>query len=250
MTTMVEGAGVELAVHEHGPAGGPPVLLVHGLASDAQAWSGVAAELAAAGLRVIAHDRRGYGRSGAPAPYTGTTVSEQAADALAVLDGLGVDAALVAGDGFGALVALDLALRFPARVSALVCVDPPLFLFVADAAQTLAAERQALEDALREGGPAAAVAVWLGEDGAADPGRLARAQAAATACFADYAGLATLAVTRRELRAVAVPAHVVTGPDAGAPVVEAADALAALLPAARREPGGTLGGAVRALAAA
>lgn len=249
MTSKVEGAGVELAVREYGPADGRPVLLVHGLASDAEAWAAVARELAAEGLRVVAYDRRGYGGSGAPAPYTGTTVAEQAADALALLDGLGLDAALVAGDGFGALVALDLAMRFPARVTALVCVDPPLFLFVPDAAQALAAERLALEEALRDGGPAAAVAVWLGDGAGEDPGRRARAEAAAAACFADYAGLATLTVTRRALRAVAMPARVVTGPDAEPVVAQAADALATLLPEGRREHAGTLAGAVRALAA-
>ncbi len=55
----VEGAGVPLHYVERGH--GPPVLLVHGLASDAEALAPVAAAVAAGGARAIAYDRRGYG---------------------------------------------------------------------------------------------------------------------------------------------------------------------------------------------
>lgn len=243
MNRMIEGAGVPLSVQDAGPSGAPVVLVVHGMAADAQACAPAAEQLVSHGLRVITYDRRGYGASGAPEPYSGTTVAEQAADALAVLDGHRVPAATVAGDGFGALVALDLALRFPERVSALVCADPPLLLLVADATRALARERAQLEEALRSGGPAAAVAVWL--DGRVDDGALLRAQASARGFFADYAGLASLAVTRRELRAVCAPAVVVTGPSTPPDVDAAADALAQLVPQARRERTGGLVGAVR-----
>ncbi|WP_354700342.1 Putative aminoacrylate hydrolase RutD [Paraconexibacter sp. AEG42_29] len=249
MTKLIEGAGVELAVDEHGPPEGAVVLLVHGQASDARAWQPAARDLAAGGLRIVTYDRRGYGRSGAPQPYTGTTVAEQTGDAVAVLDAFAAGPAVVAGDGFGALVALDLALRFPERVRALACADPPLLAFVPDAAQELAAERALLEDALRAGGPAAAVARWLEGRTDADADTLARAQSAARGFFADYAGLSSLAVTRAELRALSVPAVITTGPLTPPGVVAAADALAALLPGARRDPAGDLAGAVRAVTA-
>ena len=71
----VEGAGITLAYVEQGT--GPTVLLVHGLASDAAAMAPVARALAPE-ARVIAYDRRGYGSSGAPEPYGGTSVEEQA----------------------------------------------------------------------------------------------------------------------------------------------------------------------------
>jgi pimeloyl-ACP methyl ester carboxylesterase len=247
MTHVIEGAGVPLAVQDHGEADAPVVLLVHGMAADALTWGPAAAELVAGGLRVITYDRRGYGGSGAPEPYTGTTVAEQTADAVAVLDGLGVPGAIIAGDGFGALVALDLALRFPQRVTALVCADPPLFLFVPDAARALAQQRAQLEDALRAGGPAAAVAAWL--DGRVEDAALVRAQASPLGFFADYAGLASLAVTRRELRGVRTRTVVVTGSFSPPDVVVAADALAGLLPEARREPAADLVTGVQAVAA-
>ena len=70
--------------------------------------------------RVIAYDRRGYGASGAPEPYEGTTVEEQAEDAAALLRALDAAPAVVFGDGFGALVALDLVKRHAALVRAVV----------------------------------------------------------------------------------------------------------------------------------
>ena len=78
MAPSVEGAGVALNVVEHGS--GAPVLLIHGLAADAETMEPVAQALADE-ARVIAYDRRGYGSSGAPEPYRGTTVEEQAQDA-------------------------------------------------------------------------------------------------------------------------------------------------------------------------
>jgi pimeloyl-ACP methyl ester carboxylesterase len=240
----VEGAGVALHYAESGT--GPPVVLVHGLASDARTWEPVRARLAAGGARAIAYDRRGYGASGAPEPYSATTVAEQAEDAAALLRRLNAAPAVLVGDGFGALVVLDLLARHRTLVAGAVLADPPLFAFVPEATEVLAAQRGALEEALREGGPEAAVGAFLGPG--APPEALARAQAAPRGFFADYGGLASHPVTRRELRALDVPACVLTGPRTPAHVLAAADALAALLPDVRRRADGDVVGAVRALA--
>jgi pimeloyl-ACP methyl ester carboxylesterase len=242
MAPSVEGAGVALSVVERGS--GPAVLLVHGMASDAQALAPLA-EALARDARVIAYDRRGYGSSGAPEPYHGTTVEEQTEDAAALLRALHAGPALVCGDGFGALVALDLAKRHGALVRSVVLADPPLFMFVPEATERLAAQRADLEEAMREGGPAAGVDAWL--SGRVGGEALARARAAHSGFFADYAGLASLPVSRRELRALDVPAVVVTGPSSPPHVVAAADALTELLPAARRAHDGDLAAAAQSL---
>jgi pimeloyl-ACP methyl ester carboxylesterase len=247
MARSVEGAGVALNVVERGA--GPPVLLIHGLAADAEAMAPVSQALAP-DARVIAYDRRGYGSSGAPEPYRGTTVEEQAQDAAALLGALGVAAAVVCGDGFGALVALDLAKRHRALVRAAVLCDPPLFMFVPEATERLGAQHVELEAAVREGGPEAGVEAWLGGQNRTEPPpALERARAAHRAFFADYAGLASWPVTRRELRALDLPAVVLTGPSSPPHVVAAADALAALLPLARRAQDGDLVAATRTLLA-
>ena len=244
MASIVEGAGVALNVVERGA--GVPVLLIHGLASDAEAMAPVAQALAD-GARTIAYDRRGYGSSGAPEPYRGTTVEEQAQDAAALLSALDAGPAVICGDGFGALVALDLAKRHRPLVRAAVLSNPPLFMFVPEATERLAAQHVELEAAVRGGGPEAGVEAWLG--GRAQGAALERARAAHRAFFADYAGLASWPVTRRELRALDVPAVVLTGPSSPPHIVAAADALAALLPVAARADDGDLVAAVRTLLA-
>jgi pimeloyl-ACP methyl ester carboxylesterase len=240
MTRTVEGAGVALACEEHGE--GPAVLLVHGIGGRAVAtWPDLAS------VRVITYDRRGYGASGAPEPYARTTVEEQAEDAAAVLDAFDAAPAIVAGDGLGGLIALDLARRHRPLVRGVIAIDPPLLAFVPEAAEALAAEREALEADLREAGPAEAVRRHLVAAGA-DEAQARRASADFRAFFADYAAAATWAVGRRELRALDVSLAVLDGSDPPRHVRIAADALAALVPGATRT--GSLPQAVAALGAA
>ncbi|MEA2297438.1 MAG: hypothetical protein QOF77_374 [Solirubrobacteraceae bacterium] len=239
---MMEGAGVEL--HFEARGAGSPVLLIHGLAADAAGFEAVVAGLSGR-ARTIVYDRRGYGASGAPEPYTATTVAEQAQDAAALLAGLGVERCLLVGVGFGALVGLDLIKRHPARVAGAVLLDPLLFAFVPEATEILSADRARLERCLRERGPADAVAEWLagGVEGPAH----ARTRAAYRGVLADFAGLASWPVTRGELRRLPGPLVVLTGPDTPPHVRAAADALARLAPAARRRDDGDLLAAVEEL---
>jgi pimeloyl-ACP methyl ester carboxylesterase len=238
----VEGAGVSLAYAERGA--GPSVLLIHDVASDAAALEPVAHALAGV-ARVITYDRRGYGASGAPEPYEGTTVEEQAEDAAALLRAVRGAPAVVCGGGFAALVALDLVKRHGALVRGAVLSDPALFALVPQATEVLSLQRAEIEEAVRARGPEAGVDAWLGQRVRGDA--LARARADHRAFFADYAGLASWPVTRRELRALSVPAVVLTGASSPPHVVAAADALAGLLPAAARARDGDLAAAARAL---
>lgn len=241
---VIEGAGVALAYEEDGD--GPAIVIVHGLAADAAAWAPTAQALAGA-ARVVRYDRRGYGGSGAPEPYGGTTVEEQAEDAAAVLRRLGAHPAIVVGDGFGALVALDLAKRHAALVRGLVLREPPLYMFVAAATEALAAERLRIEEAVRDRGPEAGVDAWLA--GRGERAANARARRAYRAFFADYAGLAGWPVTRADLRALQFPTVVVTGPQTTPATTQAADVLVTLLPQARRAHDDDTVGAARSLAA-
>lgn len=97
---------------------GPPVLLIMGLGMTATGWWRTVPVLVEAGLRVIAFDNRGVGRSERPpGPYT---VAEMADDAVSVLDSAGIAAAHVYGISLGGMIAQDVALRYPERVRALV----------------------------------------------------------------------------------------------------------------------------------
>jgi 3-oxoadipate enol-lactonase len=236
MASIAEGAGVELAYESDGS--GTPVLLVHDIAADRHAPPAIP------GARTIRYDRRGYGDSGAPEPYAGTTVMEQSEDAAALLGALGAPPVVVAGHGFGALIALDLAIRHGSLLRAAVVSDPLLFAFVREANEELAEQRRVLQDSMATGGPDAAVETWL--RGRADAAALARAKASHRAFFADYAGLASLPVKRAELRGLTVPMTVLTGPQTPWHVVRAAEALAALVPGAERREDGDLAAAAAA----
>src|SRR3954470_1237868 len=225
----VEGAGVELAYEESGT--GPPVVLVHGTAADRTVWPDVAPPAA----RAIAYDRRGYGGSGAPEPYHATTVAEQAEDLAALLYAIHAAPALAVGADFGALVILDVLVRHRDLLRGAVLIGPPVFQLVAAALEPLAAERLALEEALREGGRGRAVERWLAARGVADGERLDRARRDATGFFADYGGQATLPLARKDLRGIEVPVAIVDPPIAPAHVRAAGDAVAELIPDAHRE---------------
>jgi pimeloyl-ACP methyl ester carboxylesterase len=106
---------------ESGVPGRAPFLLVHGLASNARLWDGVARLLAGAGHQVAAVDLRGHGRSDKPdTGYDFATISE---DLRALIGGLGFDRPVIAGQSWGGGVVLDFAVRFPGLTRGIVPVD-------------------------------------------------------------------------------------------------------------------------------
>lgn len=111
--------GISLYYEEHGA--GEPILGLHGGGSSAAMWVEAAPELAKHG-RTILYDRRGSFRSERPEHYA-TNVHEQADDAAALIDALAAAPAVVIGRSYGGAVAVDLALRYPNRVRALVLLE-------------------------------------------------------------------------------------------------------------------------------
>lgn len=104
-----------------GVSAGPPFLLVHGLASNARTWDGVAARLASAGREVVAIDLRGHGRS--TKPDDGYDPGTVAGDLAAAIGELRLHRPVVAGQSWGGNVVLELASRAPELVGAVVGVD-------------------------------------------------------------------------------------------------------------------------------
>jgi pimeloyl-ACP methyl ester carboxylesterase len=108
-----------------GPAGTPGFLLVHGLSNTAWSWTSVARRLRRL-RRVVAMDLRGHGLS--DAPTDGYDPQTLAGDVVAVAEGAGLlgepdDRVVVAGHGFGAIVAAWAAAALADRCSGLVLVD-------------------------------------------------------------------------------------------------------------------------------
>jgi pimeloyl-ACP methyl ester carboxylesterase len=129
----IEARGMTFDVHEGGPADGAPVLLLHGFPQDHREWELITPRLHAAGLRTYALDQRGYSAGARPTAVADYRLAEPVADAVAVLDALGVGAAHVVGHDWWAQVAWLLAARHPERVSTLTAISVPHPRALADA---------------------------------------------------------------------------------------------------------------------
>jgi len=114
--------GVAVHVVTSGEGGAAlPFLLVHGLASNCRTWEGVAARLVELGHPVATVDQRGHGRS--DKPDDGYDFATLCADLVRVLDGVGFDRAVVAGQSTGGNIAVELAARRPDRLVGVAGVD-------------------------------------------------------------------------------------------------------------------------------
>jgi len=109
----VERDGARIRFASYGA--GAPVVLLHGGLGHSGNYSHQLAALRETGRRVILVDSRGHGRSTRDAqPYS---YERMADDVLAVMDELAVDRAAFVGWSDGAVIALDIARRVPARVT-------------------------------------------------------------------------------------------------------------------------------------
>jgi len=111
--------GLRLNYEIHGPKTGPPVLLVHGFASDYRLnWVGTRWQetLTRAGFRVIGLDCRGHGRSSKPHEPSAYSVGIMAADVVRLLDHLDLAATSYLGYSMGARIGLELVVEHAPRV--------------------------------------------------------------------------------------------------------------------------------------
>lgn len=133
--------GIEICYQSLGPDDAPTCLLVMGLGAQMIAWpDGLVSELLERGFRVVRFDNRDAGLSGVTpgdppdimammaahaegqpiaAPYT---LSDMAADAIGLLDKLGIDEAHVVGASLGGMISQVMAIEHPERVASLTSV--------------------------------------------------------------------------------------------------------------------------------
>lgn len=101
-----------------------PLLLVHGLASNALLWEGAALELVKLGHVVKAVDLRGHGLSEKPDEgYDMVSVTNDVAELLRILASEGFEHPVVAGQSWGGNVVIELAHMHPELVRGVVAVD-------------------------------------------------------------------------------------------------------------------------------
>src|SRR3954469_22638266 len=119
----IKARGLTFDVYEGGPDDGEPVLLLHGFPQDHREYDLLLPRLHAAGLRTYVLDQRGYSPGARPAEVQAYRITEPVADAVAVLDALGIEKAHVIGHDWGAVVAWMLAGLHPDRLRTLTAVS-------------------------------------------------------------------------------------------------------------------------------
>jgi pimeloyl-ACP methyl ester carboxylesterase len=124
---VATGTGVQLRIVRWGDThtlSAAPLVLVHGLASNAMLWEGAAQAFVALGHPVVAVDLRGHGQSEKPDDgYDMQTVTFDLAKLLEVLAVSGFVRPVVCGQSWGGNVVIELAHQYPQLVRGVVAVD-------------------------------------------------------------------------------------------------------------------------------
>ncbi|NIM32009.1 MAG: alpha/beta fold hydrolase [Pseudomonas stutzeri] len=131
--TITTADGVQLYYKDWGPKDGPVVTFSHGWPLSSDSWESQMLFLASEGYRVVAHDRRGHGRSSQP--WEGNDMDHYADDLAAVIDALDLqDVTLVGFSTGGGEVARYIGRHGTGRVKKAVLVSavPPMMLRTED----------------------------------------------------------------------------------------------------------------------
>ena len=135
---------LEIAYEAHGPAGGPPVILLHGFPYDPRCFDEVAPPLAADGCRVLVPYLRGYGPTRFLSDKTPRS-GEQAAlghDLLQFMDALKIPKAIFMGYDWGGRAACVVSALWPERVRGLVSCTGYNIQNIPDSVKPVAPDRE------------------------------------------------------------------------------------------------------------
>ncbi len=116
--------GVTLNVCLGGPRKGPPILFLHGFPESHRTWRNQLADLSRDHF-VVAPDQRGFAGSDRPEGVEQYETDRIVADAMALMDALGIHQFTLAGHDWGGAVAWSAALQHPIRVRRPIVVNAP-----------------------------------------------------------------------------------------------------------------------------
>jgi pimeloyl-ACP methyl ester carboxylesterase len=119
MDASVRVDGVELHYVDWGNEQAPPLVVLHGISSQARYWDGFAAKMRDA-FHVICLDQRGHGESGWHEDYR---IEAMADDLVLFTDALGLKTFSLVGHSMGGVVSMWFAAHHPERLENLVIVD-------------------------------------------------------------------------------------------------------------------------------
>ncbi|WP_086931121.1 alpha/beta fold hydrolase [Agarilytica rhodophyticola] len=116
---------LEFGVRFAGPVDGEVVILLHGFAQTSFAWRDQLAALGAAGYFAIAPTQRGYSPKARPSDVEAYKLSELRKDLMEIVDKLDADSFHLVGHDIGAILAWQLAARYPSRIRSLSIFSAP-----------------------------------------------------------------------------------------------------------------------------
>ncbi|MDA8141249.1 MAG: 3-oxoadipate enol-lactonase [Desulfobacteraceae bacterium] len=116
--SLTQANGLTVNYRWDGPDHGPVVMMAHSLGADLTMWDPQVKALTGAGLRLLRYDLRGHGASAVPAgPYT---LEQLSADAVGLMDALGLPKVHFIGLSLGGMIGQMLGFKFPQRLLSLV----------------------------------------------------------------------------------------------------------------------------------
>ena len=214
---------------------GPALLCIMGASGDAGHFERLA-DLLADEFTVVIYDRRGNGRSPRPSGWVTTSPEEQADDAKALLEALGLAPAAVFGTSSGATFALCLLVRHARVLRGAILHEPVLARLYEDPEAVAAQGRALMQAGMAAGGPREALkrffvlvggeANWVNLDGGLRERMLRSAETFLSIERGTFEGYLP---NDEELAAVARPLMMLVSEHGRAPQQQAAERLAGRL---------------------
>ena len=130
---------------------GPSVLFIAGATGDCGHFQ-QAAELLSDEFTVVTYDRRANSRSPRPAGWESTSPEEQSKDAAGLIEALGIAPAVIFGSSVGAIIGLDLLIRYPELVRGAILHEPPMIAGMSNPEEVMGAIQQVVEGGMQRGG--------------------------------------------------------------------------------------------------
>ncbi len=119
---FIDLAGMKVHIRDEGPRDdAAPIVLIHGTSSSLHTWDGWARELKAS-RRIISFDLPGFGLTG-PSPDENYTIGAYVRFVGLLLDQLGIQKCVIAGNSLGGNIAWATAQALPGKVEKLILVD-------------------------------------------------------------------------------------------------------------------------------
>lgn len=111
----------------------PVLFFVHGLGGDTDAWRFIRDDIKKKGLNFVAMDVLGHGYSDHPRGFSSYNFDDLAQDVLSVMDKEKIKKVVLVGHCYGAVIAMNFAIKYPDRLKKLVLISgtyrPPYFIF-------------------------------------------------------------------------------------------------------------------------